>query len=106
MALSRKGSRKIVVRDTEYRWAIRSKHTYMQAAYGLSATATVELYENPQSTLSIGFPWARCDNWLEAQAKAITPAVISRCIQEALALGWKADDPGVFEFNHIEPENT
>lgn len=89
MAIAKKGSRKITVGDISYRWSIRKKPTYFQAAFEDNITAAVELLDQPASVLHITFPWARPDNWINPSKLAITPKLIEECITEAIENGWK-----------------
>ncbi|GAB2888953.1 hypothetical protein ACCI51_19170 [Microbulbifer echini] len=94
MAISKKGSRKIIVDSVEYRWTIRSKPTYSQGAFGDDMTAAVELAECPGQVLSITFPWIRCDSWIGNLEKPVTPKDIEASIQTALQNGWRPELKG------------
>ena len=99
MAIPKKGSRIIVVNEMKFRWIIRHKPTYEQAAFGRNMSAAVELYEAPASTLLITFPWARQDNLLGQRSESITPRDISFCIVQAITKGWDPTQQGpVFDF--------
>jgi hypothetical protein len=90
MSIPKKGSRKVVVEDISYRWIIRNKPTYSQAAYkGGKMTAAVELYDKSGCTLHITFPWNRPDNWIEPSKAKVTPKTIEECIVLALQRGWE-----------------
>ena len=103
MALPKKGSRKIVVDEVEYRWSIRRKPTYSQAAFDCDMTAAVELAASPGAALLITFPWARSDNWVGSKASPITPKHIEACITAALKEGWKPQSEGG-AFGHVYKE--
>jgi hypothetical protein len=101
MAIPKKGSRRINVDAIEYRWTIRSKPTYCQAAFGNEMTAAVELADSPRSTLSITFPWMRCDNWIGNPETPVTPKDIESSIKAAISQGWKPDGKGsAFKYVH------
>lgn len=101
MAISKKGSRKIVVDNITYRWTIRSKPTYSQGAFEDNMTAAAELYDNPGTVLSITFPWVRCDNWIENPKVPVTPKDIEKSIRGALKKGWKPENRGsAFKYTH------
>lgn len=51
MAMQKKDTRKITVEEVKYRWKVRWRHSKL--------TSAVELYENPQSVLSISFPFVK-----------------------------------------------
>lgn len=95
MTLPKKGSRRIVVDNIAYRWAIRRKPTYNEALGDRNTQAAVELYDNPRSTLLVYFPWVRNDSWMTLTAQPpITPNLIEQCIREAIAGGWSPDEKG------------
>jgi hypothetical protein len=101
MAIPKKGSRRINVDAIEYRWTIRSKPTYCQGAFGNDMTAAVELADSPRSTLSITFPWMRCDNWIGNPEIPVTPKDIESSIKAAISQGWKPDSKGsAFKYVH------
>ena len=101
MAIPKKGSRKIVVDGVEYRWRVRWKPSYSQAIGETNLTAAIELYENPQSILSITFPWVRYDAWIGAAEHPITPKLIENCVLNALVQGWKPDQKDkAFKIQH------
>ena len=88
MSIPKKGSRKINVNGTEYRWSIRKKPSYGQAINESNLTAAVELYDNPCSTLIITFPFLRPDSWISPSKKQVTPSDIKDLIEKALSKGW------------------
>lgn len=100
MAIPKKGSRKIVVDGIEYRWRIRWKPSYGQGIGESNLTAVVELYENPQSTLVITFPWLRLDALVGVAEETVMPKMIKNCIKNALAQGWNPNKKGkTFKLN-------
>jgi hypothetical protein len=94
MAIPKKGSRKIIVNEIEFRWRVRWKPTDSQAVCDSNMTAAIEFYENPQSVLSVEFPWVRYDAWFGVAEQPITPKIIEICIKNALAQGWKPNEKG------------
>jgi hypothetical protein len=93
MAILKKGSRKIIVDSTSYRWNIRRKPTHRQGDYSSCVTAAVELLENPGATLSIEFFWNQYNNYDGTQFP-VTPKDIELSIREALSKGWQPEKPG------------
>lgn len=101
MAIPKKGSRKIIVDDIEYRWRIRWKPSYGQGIGESNLTAAIELYENPQSPLIITFPWLRPDSWVGKTKESVTPKDIETCVKNALSQGWKPNVKGkIFNFTY------
>jgi len=80
MSITKKGSRKITVNETEYRWSIRRKPTYAEAVDDYNLSAVVELYDNPRSKLMITFPFVRPDSWISPNKNAVKPSDIEDCI--------------------------
>ena len=101
MAVPKKGSRKIVVESVEYRWRIRRKSSYGQEIGESNLTASVELYRNPQNTLSITFPWLRLDTWFGSLEEPVTPKLIETVIKNAIYQGWNPVEKGkTFKINY------
>ena len=100
MAIPKKGSRRITVGGVIYRWRIRSKPTYDQAAFGANVTAAVELFDSPYSVLHITFPWVRCDNWIGNPVQPVTPAHVAQSIEDAIAEGWDATSNRGYAITH------
>ena len=94
MSIPKKGSRKITVDGTTYRWTIRRKPSYGQAIDESNLTAAVELYESPGTTLIVTFPFTRPDSWLTPGNKSVTPSDIKHSIIEALRKGWEPEVNG------------
>lgn len=95
MAISRKNSRKIVVDEVEYRWAIRHKPTYSQALGDQNILVAIELYNDPQSTLLVHFPWLRNDSWMAIHTQpSVTPKYVEQCIKDAIAQSWNPREKG------------
>ncbi|MFN8577026.1 MAG: hypothetical protein U0354_09235 [Candidatus Sericytochromatia bacterium] len=97
MSIPKKGSRKIVVENINYRWTIRKNATYSQSCFGTNLLVAVELFEVPSCTLSINFPNTRFDNLVKGNenSKIITPKLIEYCIKDAINKGWEPDKNGV-----------
>ncbi|MCP5500484.1 MAG: hypothetical protein H7A25_11310 [Leptospiraceae bacterium] len=102
MSIPKKGSRKIIVNNIEFRWRVRHKPTYLQGAFGHIATAAIELFEHPVSVLLVKFPFARCDNWLGISSLAITPALLERVINKAIEEGWKSTSSEKYFLNIMD----
>ena len=94
MAIPKRGSRKITVDGTEYRWSIRRKPSYGQAIEESGLTAAVELFDNPGATLVLTFPSNRPDSWITPGGPSITPSIMARCIRRSIENGWDAAAPG------------
>jgi len=89
MAIPKKGSRKIVVKDKDYRWLIRRKATYGQVDYGCGYLhVAIELSKNPKNTLVIFTDRRHPQDGLVSEVIPVTPSDIQRWIQDALELGW------------------
>jgi hypothetical protein len=97
VAIPKKGSRKIHVSGTDYRWAVRKKPTYSEGAYASNMTAAVELYTSPVSTLLIEFTLPRPDNWLGQEGMVVTPLIVQKQIARALQDGWDPLAGNVYE---------
>ncbi|GIH03894.1 hypothetical protein Rhe02_19610 [Rhizocola hellebori] len=93
MALTRRGSRPIVVRGIEYRWLVRSRPSYGQGT-GAPLTLAVELPGLHGAVLVIKTDAARPDNWIGARSVVIRPAQVAACIMAALHSGWRPAQPG------------
>lgn len=100
MAIPKKGSRKITVDHTNYRWAIRRKPSYGQAIAESNLSVAVELYDDPQSKLIVTFPFPRPDNWIKSHNEAVTPGRLAESIRQAKKDGWQPQSRGpAFELN-------
>ncbi|GAB1545419.1 hypothetical protein NUACC21_80950 [Scytonema sp. NUACC21] len=101
MAISKKGSRLIVVNGDRYRWRIRKKPTYSQGNVWNTLTVAVEKAENPGATLIIEMPQAHPCNWMGEKPVPVLPSNVENCIKRALELGWKPSEPGsTFELSY------
>jgi hypothetical protein len=92
MAMPKKDTRKITVDKIEYRWKVRWRH--------FKLTSSVELYENPQSVLSINFPFVKETPFFLNSDFVVKPKTIESCIKTALSQGWKPNEKGkTFQLN-------
>ncbi len=98
MAMTKKGSRLIVVGEIEYRWSIRFKPSYAQGLCESPLTAAIELAESPGATLIVNFHAPRPDNWLGLGAWTITPQHIASSIAQGLQSGWKPEQQGATQY--------
>lgn len=94
MSIARKGSRRILVESTGYRWAIRPRPTYCQGLAQGNLRFAVELEEGGRTTLLVTMGAARPDNWMMAEASVITPSIVERAIRLALQQGWRPGEAG------------
>ncbi|ADH69932.1 MULTISPECIES: hypothetical protein [Nocardiopsis] len=95
MALVRRGSRRITVDGTGYRWRVRRRPTYAQGLCESPMTFAVELAEEPGQTLVVATRHPHPGSWLSvAPPVPVTPGVVSTAIRNALAQGWSPASPG------------
>jgi hypothetical protein len=94
MAIPSKGSRRIVVDDTAYRWTVRRKPTYAQGLADSPLSFAVENEAAPGTTLLVLTDGPRADNWVEPPGRPVTPAIVEQAIRAALAQGWQSSDQG------------
>ncbi|NDJ60682.1 MAG: hypothetical protein GYB67_06125 [Chloroflexi bacterium] len=93
MAIPKKGARRIVVDQVEYRWYIRRKPTYVQEIWG-GLTFAVELAtERASTTLVVEIDHDRPDS-IAGDAAIIRPSDVAYAIRTALQHGWKPSEPG------------
>jgi len=108
MAIPRKGSRTVTVKGVRYRWRIRGKPTYCEAAFADRFSVAVERVAPPSRCvllLSADFP--RPDNWLGHASKSVTPRMIAASIEDALAHGWQPEHArSAFTHPLLANENT
>jgi hypothetical protein len=88
MALGRKGSRRIVVDGTAYRWVLRRRPTYFQALAWTPCTFAVEHAGAPGTTLVVTTDQPHPSNWFGREANPVLPRDVARTIQSALSTGW------------------
>jgi hypothetical protein len=88
MGLAKKGSRKINVENTEYRWTVSPDDGFM--------VIVVEKRENPGQRLSvqIGYDDERSHSGVSVQRQKITPSLIRQVILKARSLGWTPTQRG------------
>ena len=95
MALLRKGSRRITVDGTVYRWRVRHRPTYCQGSGWSSMIFAVEHAESPGQALVVDTGGPRPDNWMGLDPAApITPRVVATAIRRALPEGWSPQAKG------------
>ena len=94
MALPKKGTRRIKVDGAEYRWAIRKKPTYCQAAFASPMTFAVECVQAPQTVLLVTTTVPRPDNRLQQPSVCVRPAQVAKAIRQAHRAGWQPGAPG------------
>ena len=106
MSLPKKGSRKIIVGESEYLWVVRSRPTYTQECFESYMTASVELNQKDACTLNIEFDFPRPDSLVSNEVKSVTPGLIQSCILGALKQGWVPNSGGpTFKYVH-KTKNT
>ncbi|MFF3940938.1 hypothetical protein [Streptomyces phaeofaciens] len=94
MALVSKGSRRIVVDGTAYRWRLRGRPTYFQGLAWSPCTFAVEHAETPGMTLVVTTDQPHSSNWFEREATPVLPSDVAVAIQLALHEGWTPTVPG------------
>lgn len=90
MALNKKGSRRITVDGTEYRWRIRRKPSYMQGLGWTPMTYAVEAASGsqPGTTLIVTSGQAHPNNWMGIETEPIRPAHVADSNRAARDQGW------------------
>jgi len=105
MSLPRKGSRRIVVDGVTYRWRIRQRPTYSQAALDHTLTLAVERESEKSSVLIVDLARAHPANWLGDPTTPVTPKEVAQRIREAISSGWRpADCEGAFRYKGASNE--
>lgn len=94
MSLASKGSRRIVVEGTAYRWVVRPGPTYSQALTWRPLSFAVELENAGQSILAVTLDATRPDNWLGEKGFVVTPSLVAHAIRQAVEQGWKPQSKG------------
>ncbi len=94
MALVRKGSRRIVVDGTVYRWRIRHKPSYCQGLAWTPLSYAVEQVDSAGTVLVVKTGQPHPSNWINAPAAPVRPADVANGIRAALAHGWSPSRPG------------
>ncbi|MFF0203215.1 hypothetical protein [Streptomyces sp. NPDC005017] len=94
MALVGKGSRRIVVDGTAYRWRLRSRPTYFQGLAWSPCTFAVEHADTPGMTLVVTTDQPHLSNWIGREAEPVRPSSVAAAVQLALRRGWTPTAPG------------
>ncbi|TXS40424.1 hypothetical protein EAO75_36270 [Streptomyces sp. uw30] len=94
MALARKGSRRIVVDGTAYRWRLRGRPTYFQGLAWSPCTFAVEHAENPSRTLVVTTNQPHPSNWIGRETDPVLPSGVAAAVRLALRDGWTPTAPG------------
>ncbi len=95
MAISRKGSRKIMIEGEEYRWLVRRKAAYSQAEYGSGKIhVAIEHAKEKGATLHIETGHPHPKDWGTVKVAPVTPADISLWIAMAIQKGWDPKNTG------------
>ncbi|WP_351231552.1 hypothetical protein [Streptomyces sp. NPDC002133] len=88
MALVKKGSRRITVDGTTYRWRLRGRPTYDQGLVRSPLAYAVEHAKTPGTTLVVTTNQPHPSNWFGTQADAVLPSDVADSIRTARADGW------------------
>jgi hypothetical protein len=94
MALGRKGTRRIVVGGTAYRWRLRHRPTYFQGLAWSPCTFAVQHADTSGTTLVVTTNRPHLSNWLGRAAKPVLPSHVAQAIERGLREGWTPMDPG------------
>jgi hypothetical protein len=88
MGLARKGSRKIHVENTDYRWVVSPDDGFMRIV--------IERWEMPGQRVSIqiGYRDEQSSSGSSIQRERITPALIRQIILKAPSFGWTPGERG------------
>jgi hypothetical protein len=104
MTIPKKGSRKIVLGELNYKWLIRRKGTDCQVDYGIGKIhVAIELDDKPNNTLIIYTDRPHPQDYSSSEVIPVTPADIKKWIYDALDIGWKPNISGP-QF-HVRIEN-
>jgi len=87
------GCRIVVVDNQKYRWRIRRKPTYCQAAFACPLTFSIQ-HSDGGSLLLVEAEGPRPDNWVEKPSVVVTPAIVAAAIRQARTCGWRAGEVG------------
>jgi hypothetical protein len=103
MAIGRKGSRRIVVDGTAYRWRLRRRPTYDQALCDRPCTYAVQHADTPGTTLVVTTSQPHASNWFGVPSAVVLPRHVAADITLALSRGWSPTRPGTpFHLNQSE----
>jgi len=95
MALVRKGSRRITVDGTDYRWVIRRRPSYGQSLGQSPLTFAVEDADESGQVLLVTTRYSRPDNCMRHDpGPPVTPAVVANAVRRARRAGWQPSSPG------------
>ncbi|MFF4656630.1 hypothetical protein [Streptomyces sp. NPDC001381] len=94
MALVRKGSRRIVVVGTVYRWRLRGRPTYDQGLAQSRCTFAVEHADTPGTTLVVTTNEPHPSNWFGRAAEPVLRSTVAAAVRLALSEGWAPKAPG------------
>ena len=94
MALVRKGSRRIVVDGTAYRWRLRGRPTFLQGLARSPCTFAVERADTPGATLVVTTDQPHPSNWMGCDAEPVRPSSVAAAVRLALGEGWTPTAPG------------
>lgn len=106
MAITKRGSRRIVVDARRYIWTVRRKPSYSQALAETPLTFAVELEVGGGSVLVVDLDTPRLDNWHQAPGVVITPKLVEQTIREAIARGWRPQAKGKPQRLRVQPNST
>ncbi len=104
MAMAKKGSRRITVDGTEYRWKVRGRPTYCQGSVWSPLVFAVEHGERPGARLVVSLPCAHPSNWMLAPAGVVLPRTVASAIRSAVQAGWTPALPG--PVRHMELDDS
>jgi hypothetical protein len=94
MALTAKGSRRIVVDGITYRWRVRKKPTYSQVLVESRLLLAVEHATVSGTTLVVALPQSHPNSWLSNEVAAVLPSDVENYIRAALVAGWQPTKSG------------
>ncbi|MGQ4329143.1 hypothetical protein [Streptomyces hayashii] len=94
MALVGKGSRRIVVDGTVYRWRLRGRPTYCQGLAWSPCTFAVEHANTPGTTLVVITDQPHPSNSIGREAEPVLPSGVAAAVRLALREGWTPTVPG------------
>ncbi|MER5524855.1 hypothetical protein ABT075_09625 [Streptomyces sp. NPDC002677] len=94
MALVRKGSRRIAVDGTAYRWRLRGRPTYFRGVGCSPCTFAVEHADTPGMTLVVTTDQPHPNNWIGREAEPVLPSNVAEGVRLALREGWTPTAPG------------
>ncbi|MCX4907398.1 hypothetical protein [Streptomyces sp. NBC_00878] len=95
MALGGKGSRRIVVDSTAYRWRLRCRPTYFQGLCWTPCSFAVEhAVDAVGTTLVVTTNQPHASNWIGREAPPVLPSDVAQAIERAHREGWSPTAPG------------